>query len=111
MKQLISIIVPIYNAERYLSQCIESIANQTYQNLQIILVDDGSTDHSREIMGQYATEDNRIVCIHQANGGVSSARNAGLDVASGKYLTFCDADDWLESNYVEKLLEAHVTGG
>lgn len=82
---MVSIIVPIYNVEKYLKRCIDSILNQTYKNLEIILVDDGSPDKCPEICDEYAKKDDRIIVIHNKNGGVSSARNAGLDIAKGKY--------------------------
>ncbi|MCF0124254.1 MAG: glycosyltransferase [Clostridia bacterium] len=104
MKQpLVSIIVPIYNVEPYLVQCIESIINQTYKNLEIILVDDGSPDNCPKICDDYASRDSRIVVIHKKNGGLSDARNAGLDIAQGDYITFVDSDDWIHSNYIEIL--------
>lgn len=101
--ELISVIVPIYNVEEYLKRCIESIVNQTFKNLEIILVDDGSTDASGEICDKYAEKDTRIKVIHKKNGGLSSARNAGIDVAQGKYIAFLDSDDWIESNLYEYL--------
>lgn len=104
----VSIIVPIYNMEKYLSKCIESIINQTYQNLEIILVDDGSTDNSGKIADEYAIKDNRIRVIHKRNAGVSSARNTGIDNATGEYVCFADADDYLMEDYVEYLLELIV---
>ena len=107
---LISIIVPIYKVEKYLSRCIDSILAQTYKNLEIILVDDGSPDKCPEICDKYAKEDSRIKVIHKKNGGVSSARNAGLDVATGKYIFFVDSDDIITedalSNLYEKATEA-----
>lgn len=100
---LISVIVPIYNVERYLKICIDSIVNQTYSNLEIILVDDGSPDKCPEICDEYAERDNRIKVIHQENGGLSAARNSGIDVAHGDFLTFIDSDDLVANNYVELL--------
>jgi glycosyltransferase involved in cell wall biosynthesis len=105
MDDLISIIVPIYNVERYMKSCIGSILSQTYKNIEIILVDDGSTDNSGSICDEYATIDKRIHIIHKENGGVSSARNAGLKVEQGKYVCFIDADDIVDKNYVIKLYE------
>lgn len=90
---LISVIVPVYNVEDYVGACIDSIIEQTYEKLEIILIDDGSTDNSGAICDQYSTRDNRIKVIHQPNGGLSMARNAGLDVMSGEYVTFVDSDD------------------
>lgn len=99
----ISIIVPAYNAEKYLSQCIESILTQTYSNLEIILVDDGSKDSTGNICDEYQKKDERIKVIHQLNAGVSKARNAGLDIATGKHVMFIDADDFYERNACEVL--------
>lgn len=101
---LVSVIVPVYNVEKYLHQCVDSIINQTHRNLEIILVDDGSPDNCGAICDEYALKDRRILVIHQENGGVSAARNAGLDAAGGEYLMFVDADDWLALNAVEHLL-------
>ena len=101
----VSIIVPMYNVEEFLGKCIESIINQTHNNLEIILVDDGSPDASGDIADKYATNDERIKVIHKVNGGVSSARNAGLDVATGEYICFADGDDYLMEDYVEYLLK------
>lgn len=103
---MISIIVPIYNVEKYLPRCIESLMAQTYQNLEIILVDDGSPDRCPQICDEYASRDSRIVVIHQPNAGVSSARNAGLSKAKGEYIGFCDPDDWAAPNMFEELLVA-----
>ena len=103
MKNKISVIVPIYNVELYLKKCIDSILNQTYSNLEIILVDDGSTDSSGEICDTYANKKN-VVIIHKKNGGLSSARNAGLDVATGKYISFIDSDDYIEPDMYEKMI-------
>ena len=100
----ISVIVPVYNQEPYLDECIVSIINQTYQNLEIILVDDGSTDNSLEICKKYKKLDKRIKIVHKENGGLSSARNAGLEVVHGKYIMFCDSDDYYLPNSCELLL-------
>ena len=102
---LVSVVVPIYNVEQYLTKCIESIINQTYKNLEIFLIDDGSTDESGKICDRYAKKDNRIKVIHKKNAGVSSARNTGIDNSTGKWLAFIDADDWIEENYIEELLK------
>ncbi|NSL52729.1 glycosyltransferase [Calidifontibacillus erzurumensis] len=99
----ISIIVPIYNVEKYLRRCIESIQKQTLKDIQIILVNDGSKDNSLAICKEYGAVDERIVVIDQPNGGVSSARNAGLEVAKGEYIGFIDPDDWIEANMYESL--------
>lgn len=101
---LVSIIVPIYKVEPYLQRCIDSIVNQTYTNLEIILVDDGSPDNCPQICDEYAAKDNRIVVIHKENGGLSDARNAGLDICKGEYISFVDSDDWIVLNYIEVLL-------
>lgn len=101
---LISVIVPVYKAERYLPRCINSILNQSYKNFELILVDDGSPDNSGKICDDYALKDNRIKVIHKENGGVSSARNAGIDVATGEYINFIDSDDWITLDSLEKLL-------
>lgn len=102
-KPLVSIIVPIYNVERYLNKCIDSIINQTLSNIEIILVNDGSTDNCGRIIDEYANRDSRIVIIHKENGGQSSARNKGLDIAKGKYIGFVDSDDWIDHNMYENL--------
>ena len=103
MHKKISIIIPIYNVEKYLRRCIDSIVNQTYKNTEIILVNDGSPDNCREICDEYEEIDSRIKVIHKANGGLSSARNAGLDIASGEYIMFVDSDDWISEDTLEKL--------
>lgn len=103
MDDLISIIVPIYNVKDYLDRCIESIINQTYNKLEIILVNDGSTDGCKEICEKYKKNDDRIIIINKLNGGLSSARNAALDIMKGKYICFIDSDDWVDSEYVETL--------
>lgn len=100
----ISIVVPVYNVENYIDRCIESIINQTYKNIEIILVDDGSKDNSGKICDKYANRDKRIKVVHKLNGGLSSARNAGLDVCSGEYVGFVDGDDWIEKNMYEILI-------
>ena len=102
--RLVSIIIPIYNAERYLSECIESAVQQTYHNLEIILVNDGSTDNSLCICKKKASSDQRIIVIDKQNGGVSSARNAALKIAKGDFFLFLDSDDYLEKDAVEKLV-------
>lgn len=100
---LITVIVPVYNVEKYLRKCVDSILAQTYQNLEIILVDDGSKDHSGSICDEYAAQDERIVVIHKENGGLSDARNVALDIAKGTYITCVDSDDYLAEDYVEYL--------
>jgi len=106
MNPLVSIIVPIYNAENYLKKCIESILHQTYEKIQIILVNDGSTDKSLEICKSFASVDSRIIIINQKNAGVSSARNHGIEAAEGEYIGFVDSDDYLNNDMIEKLLSA-----
>lgn len=106
MYPLISIIVPIYKVDKYLEKCIETIINQTYKNLEIILVDDGSPDNCPQICDEYAKKDKRIVVIHQKNGGLSSARNAGLDIAKGEFIGFVDSDDYIENDMYETLFTA-----
>ncbi|MCH4240596.1 MAG: glycosyltransferase [Prevotella sp.] len=100
---LISIIVPIYKVEKYLPKCVESIVHQTYKNLEIILVDDGSPDRCGKMCDEYAAKDNRIKVIHKQNGGLSDARNIAIDIAKGEYITFVDSDDYVKPNYVETL--------
>lgn len=100
--ELISVVVPVYNIEKYLDKCIKSIVEQTYANLEVILVDDGSTDNSGMICDKYAESDARVFVLHQKNGGRSAARNAGMDKASGEYLMFVDGDDWIDNNCVEE---------
>lgn len=103
MGKLISIIVPIYKVEKYLDKCINSIVNQTYRHLEIILVDDGSPDKCGNICDEYAKRDKRIIVIHKENGGLSDARNAGLDIATGNYITCIDSDDYVSIDYIEYL--------
>ena len=101
---LISVIIPVYNVEQYLPRCVDSILAQTYRNLEIILVDDGTKDDSDKICDEYAAKDTRIKVIHKENGGLSSARNAGIDIARGEYLGFVDSDDWIEPEMYETML-------
>lgn len=108
MNPLISIIVPIYGVEQYLDQCVESIVSQTYQDLEIILVDDGSKDQCPEICDQWAEKDQRIKVIHKVNGGLSDARNAGIRQMNGDYVSFIDSDDWIDQSFIQKLYEAMV---
>lgn len=103
---LVSVIVPIYKVEPYLRRCIDSIVNQTYTNLEIILVDDGSPDGCPAICDEYAAKDSRIVVIHKENGGLSDARNAGLDICKGEYITFVDSDDWIADCFIEVLFKS-----
>lgn len=101
-KPLISVIVPVYKAEKYLHRCVDSLLAQTFQDFEILLVDDGSPDKSGKICDEYAKKDSRVRVFHKKNGGVSSARNVGLDNAVGEYLTFIDADDWIDVDCFEK---------
>ena len=103
---MISIIVPVYKVESYIRRCIDSILNQTYTNFELILVDDGSPDDSGVICDEYATKDKRIKVIHKQNGGVSSARNTGLNVAQGDFISFVDSDDWIHPQMFELLIKA-----
>lgn len=105
MNQLISVIIPIYKVEDYLSRCLDSILNQTYRNLEIILVDDGSPDACPELCDEYAAKDSRVKVIHKSNGGLSDARNAGMKIATGDYISFIDSDDWVSHEFYEVLLE------
>lgn len=110
-EMMISIIVPIYKVEEYLERCIQSILKQTYNEYELILVDDGSPDNCGEICDRYAEIDNRIKVIHKPNGGLSDARNVGLEMAGGEYVVFVDSDDWLAPQYLEHLLDvAKKTG-
>ncbi len=103
---IITVIIPVYNVEKYLRKCLDSVINQTYTNLEIICVDDGSSDNSGAILDEYAQKDSRIIVIHQGNAGVSAARNKGLDMATGEYIAFVDSDDWLESECYEAAINA-----
>jgi exopolysaccharide biosynthesis predicted pyruvyltransferase EpsI/GT2 family glycosyltransferase len=107
-KGLISVIVPVYNVEKYISKCIDSIINQSYKNLEIILVDDGSKDNSGVICDNYALKDKRIKVIHKKNGGLSSARNCGIDAANGDYFGFVDSDDWIDKDMYYSLLDSLI---
>lgn len=103
MNELVSVIVPIYNVEDYLARCVDSIIGQSYKNLEIILVDDGSTDNSRLLVDQYKEKDSRIISVHKNNGGLSSARNEGLKIANGYYVCFIDSDDFISDHFIENL--------
>ena len=107
-KEVISIVVPIYKVEKYIKKCIDSIIEQTYKNLEIILVDDGSPDGCAKICDEYAKKDKRIKAIHKENGGLSDARNVGIDISTGKYICFVDSDDYIENNYIELLYKCIV---
>ena len=110
-RPLVSIIVPVYNAEKYLPYCVDSILAQSYQTLEIILVDDGATDKSPQICDSYAALDSRVHVIHQENGGIAKAQNAGLDAAHGEYVAFADNDDILDCHNIEFLLHALLNSG
>ena len=99
---LVSVIIPIYNAEKYMNRCIDAVLNQKYKNIEVILINDGSVDSSKKICQKYCEKDNRVICISKNNEGVSKARNAGIKIATGKYLCFIDADDWIDIEYVEE---------
>lgn len=108
MQDLISVIVPVYNMEKYLDRCMQSVLGQTYQNLEIILVDDGSTDASPQMCDEYAVKDDRVKVVHKQNGGLSDARNAGLAIATGTYIGYVDSDDWIETDMYERMHAACV---
>lgn len=101
---MVTLVVPVFNMETYLKRCIESLLRQSYQKIEILLVDDGSTDGSPEICEEYSRRCQRVKVVHKENGGLSSARNAGIEHASGKFITFPDPDDWVENNYVETFM-------
>ena len=107
-RPLISVIVPIYGVEKYLEQCLDSILNQTYRQLEIILIDDGSTDRCGEICDRYASRDSRIKVIHQTNQGLSAARNVGMDMATGEYISFIDSDDYIDLHFYEKMVQGFL---
>lgn len=102
----ISVIIPVYNVEPYIRQCLDSIVNQTYQNLEIIIIDDGSPDQCGEICDEYAEDDGRIQIIHKGNEGLCAARNDGIKAATGDWITFVDSDDWLDVDYYERMADA-----
>ena len=99
MDPLVSIIVPVYNVKPYLNRCVDSLLGQSYQNMELLLVDDGSTDGSEALCDEYAAQDARVRVLHKKNGGLSDARNAGVDAAKGEYLSFVDGDDWVSPYY------------
>lgn len=105
---LVSVIIPVYNVEKYLDRCVESVVNQTYKNIEIILVNDGSPDACPKKCDEWGSRDKRIVVVHKQNGGLSSARNAGIDICKGKYICFVDSDDFVKDTYVEKMLKKAV---
>lgn len=98
----ISVIIPVYNSQSYLERCLESVSSQTYSNIEVIIVDDGSTDASSHIYKRFEKDNSNVIVINKSNGGLSSARNAGMIAATGEYIFFLDSDDWLDSNYIEK---------
>ena len=100
----VSVIVPVYNVEKYLDECVNSIINQSYSNLEIILVDDGSSDTSGQKCDTYKAVDNRIKVIHKKNGGLSDARNVGIEIATGEYISFIDSDDYVSEIFIESLV-------
>lgn len=102
-KPFFLVIVPVYNAEEFLSQCVESILPQSFTNFELLLINNGSTDNSGAICDDYKLKDSRVRVLHKENGGVSSARNVGVDCAQGKYVAFIDFDDWVESTFLEEL--------
>lgn len=104
----VSVIVPVYNVEGYLAKCLDSIIEQTIKDIEIILVNDGSTDQSRNIAGEYSNKDSRITIIDKVNGGLSSARNAGLDVVKGEFIAFIDSDDWLDCNMLDAMYNSAI---
>lgn len=105
MSELISVIIPVYNVEPFLRRCVDSIIGQTYSSLEIILVNDGSPDNCGDICDEYAQKDSRVRVIHKENGGLSDARNAGIEKANGEFITFVDSDDWIDHKFIEKLYE------
>lgn len=108
---LVSIIIPIYNVEKYISSCLDTIIKQTYKNIEILLIDDGSTDNSSKVCDEYAKKDNRIIVAHKTNVGVSKTRNTGLEMAHGEYIYFVDSDDYISLNTIERLIETLKESG
>lgn len=104
----VSIVVPVYNTAKYLEKCLNSICSQTYHNLEIILIDDGSTDQSLNICNSFAEKDSRIHVVHQENKGLSNARNKGMELATGSYISFFDSDDYVEPNMIETMLKVSL---
>lgn len=102
---LISVIIPVYKVEKFLHRCVDSVINQTYKNLEIILIDDGSPDNCGNICDEYAKKDTRIKVIHQENQGLSGARNSGLNIAKGEYIYFIDSDDYIKKNTLENMIK------
>ncbi len=108
---LISVVVPVYNVELFLEHCLNSLINQTYKNIEIVVVDDGSTDTSGEICDNFAEKDSRIKVLHTENGGLSAARNVGIENSNGEYICFVDSDDWIDLNMIEQLYSAITLNG
>lgn len=108
MKPILSVIVPVYNVEQYLHKCVESILNQTFKNIELILIDDGSTDISSQICDEYKEKDRRVCVYHKKNGGLSDARNYGIDHTNGEYIAFVDSDDWIDIGMYEAMMNAIV---
>ncbi|NLP46840.1 MAG: glycosyltransferase family 2 protein [Epulopiscium sp.] len=108
MDVLISVVIPVYKVEEYLNRCVTSVLNQTYSNIEVILVNDGSPDNCGKMCDEFAEKDKRVTVIHKENGGLSSARNAGIEIAKGEYLSFLDSDDWVEVTFIEKALKLLV---
>lgn len=108
MQPLVSIIIPVYNVEKYLHKCVDSVLGQTYANIEVYLIDDGSTDSSGKICDEYLKKDNRIKVIHKENGGQGSARNMALDVCKGEYIAFVDSDDYIKSNMIETMVKSII---
>jgi glycosyltransferase involved in cell wall biosynthesis len=110
-KPLVSVVIPVFNAEAYLEECLDSVVSQTYSNLEVLLINDGSTDKSGEIIDIYASKDGRISTIHQRNAGASAAKNKGIARAKGKYITFIDADDYIRDDFIENLMNDMAENG
>ena len=106
IKDLITVIVPVYNVEKYLEQCVDSILNQTYKNIEIILVDDGSKDKSGQLCNEFSNKYSQIKTIHKKNAGLGMARNSGLKIANGEYIAFVDSDDWLAPQALKNLYDS-----
>ena len=104
----ISVIIPVYNTAEYLPRCLDSVLQNTYQNLEIICVNDGSTDDSAAVLKRYAESDSRIIVVNKINEGVSAARNIGLDIATGSFVAFIDSDDWVHSKYFEVMMHFQI---
>ena len=105
MSELVSIVVPVYGVEKWIRKCVSSILQQDYENIELLLIDDGSPDGSGKICDEYASKYKNVTTIHKVNGGVSSARNVGIKNAKGKYLLFVDGDDWIEADAVSKIID------